>query len=67
MEKKVSGCADCPMCNTESDGWDTTYICNYKLSLDGDNDFEIPDKETTPDWCPLKKEPITIIITNGEE
>ena len=61
MEHKVTGCKDCPMCNSQSDGWDNEYICNYNLSLPEENDFEIKDKEVTPDWCPLNKQPITIV------
>lgn len=63
---EVTGCKDCPMLNDESDGWDTTYACNYNLSLPEENDFEITkdpyDNIITPSWCPLRTKSITITI-----
>lgn len=61
MEHTVTGCIDCPMLNSVFDEWGATYHCNYNMLLPEENEFEIKDENITPDWCPLNKEPITII------
>lgn len=51
---EVTGCIDCPFCNF----FDTIpgYYCNAEdRDLDGDDHI-------TPDWCPLKKNSVTIKI-----
>ncbi len=61
MNTVVKGCADCPMCHTDSE-WPT--ICRHPLAVDcEDIKYSYTQKEYgfgSPDWCPLKKETITI-------
>jgi hypothetical protein len=57
MNTTVTGCKDCPMYATHLDGWGGCH-CNHP-ETEG-NDLENHDNETVPDWCPLKREEITI-------
>lgn len=62
MERQVMGCNDCPMFSEQE--WDG--VCGHPyfdkniqyISYD-DSDLR---KGLSPEWCPLKKEPITITI-----
>lgn len=65
MEILVTGCDDCPFKYSNCDGWSTSECRHpkgdYRLLenvIDGIT-YGIKDGET-PDWCPLKKEEITI-------
>ncbi len=59
MTQDVTGCKNCPMMASHFDGWGGAH-CNHP-ETEGDDLDEVTMKENeTPDWCPLKKEPITI-------
>jgi hypothetical protein len=74
MESKVTGCPDCPFKNYdelrmeyecyhpkscgEHNGWSSRI--NYTGLCDG------YEKLITPEWCPLKKESITITLIKDE-
>lgn len=65
MEQIVTGCKDCPMFNLEyDDRFGASTSCNHpnheSLTVE---DIDLTEKNIpiTPDWCPLNKEPITII------
>ena len=59
MDKIVSGCGDCPFAGFVSKGetWRCLHPTSHCRSI-----AEIEEELITPDWCPLKKEPITISI-----
>jgi len=63
MEHKVKGCSDCNFNIRREE-----YIYSYCGHPAHPNNNGIPDDEDklfepiTPDWCPLKKQPITISI-----
>jgi hypothetical protein len=64
MTHKITGCPDCPL-SSEGGSFEIVY-CNHpslevpeRLEL---NDTWKPDSIITPDWCPLKKESLTIEI-----
>ena len=63
MNQIVTKCEDCPMFASHYDGLGGAH-CNHPetegYDLDTDND------KTIPDWCPLKKEDITITIKNKQ-
>jgi hypothetical protein len=60
-EIKVTGCSDCPFFN---DGANYEYRAKCQHPANNtDERIEVHwGKPITPDWCPLKKEPITIIF-----
>lgn len=66
MEQIVTGCSDCPMFIKEEDDryGDMTYCQHPKHESKTVNDIDLRKDRTpiTPDWCTLKKEPITISI-----
>jgi hypothetical protein len=62
MELQVTGCIDCPFC-FEPDLSDGKL---YRCRIVKDSNANIPPDQNyhpdTPQWCPLKLEPITITI-----
>ena len=66
MEQIVIGCNDCPMNNNMYDGWGSSQ-CNHPniFGDEGNNDDDTSDMDDGQKllWCPLKKEPITICIS----
>ena len=59
--KKVNGCSDCPFCYSN-------YSCEHPSNYDergqineGDISTFAAKQNKCPKWCPLDKEPITII------
>lgn len=52
MEHIVTGCRDCPF---EYDG----IVCCHPYTEE--DTIILKEGELSPDWCPLIKEPITII------
>ncbi len=72
MEHIVTGCTDCPMYN-DGQRYEFAHYCKHPESPQKVNYFIAEPKikvdyiegrpiVTTPDFCPLKKEPITISI-----
>ena len=70
MNTKVTGCRDCPFYN-DGQRYEFAHYCNHPDSIQDVGYFksepeikcERIDNETvpiTPEWCPLKKESITI-------
>ena len=74
MEHNVTGCRDCPFYNDGQD-YEFAHYCNHPKSPQEVNRFYSEPKieivyekvgeynkqvPVTPDFCPLKKEPITI-------
>jgi len=62
MNHEVSGCKDCPMCHEDA----AEYFCHHpeREKLDESSYIEYREHNyvlQTPDWCPLNKEPLTII------
>jgi hypothetical protein len=51
-EMQVTGCSDCPFRDWE------TGNCSHPSILP----YQYANLNVTPDWCPLKKESITISI-----
>ena len=64
MNKEVTGCLDCPLSNMPD--MHPGYRCVLKLKNKNGKWLYIEEAEDgmpiTPNWCPLKKEPITISI-----
>ena len=68
MKIEVEGCYNCPFINTDYDdfavGSSTIESCNLAEFLHQNEYFVTAHDsfgtETTPDWCPLKKENINI-------
>jgi len=65
MELKITGCNDCPFNYNPMDGW-TTDVCQHPIIVErelsylkGGVTYKYEEGES-PEWCPLKKEPITI-------
>ena len=57
MEKIVKGCDDCPLkCNDFSGN----IVCFHP------DQFERTSPVVNPEWCPLKKDPITITLIKNE-
>jgi len=64
METTVTGCTNCPM--FYQDEWGN--FCNHpRTSKRGDNEVRYNEYgiNKSPDWCPLKKESITIKYDNN--
>jgi hypothetical protein len=71
MEKIITGCWHCPFLVKNGDlGWAYLFWCKHPANypekrLESHYSYE-PDGEipvpVDPDWCPLKKEPITITL-----
>jgi hypothetical protein len=65
MEQVVTGCKDCPMYSVD-DSNDSLIVYNYchhrshATVTVQDIDLDKESNPITPDWCPLKREPITI-------
>lgn len=65
MEYKITGCLDCPLNSKDVEYGDACRHPSVRdengmdrvLPKDANNRYET----ITPDWCPLNKEPITII------
>ncbi len=78
MEQKVTGCEDCPMfeqqevmiCNHPKAPRQIPTPLNPILEVepitmdDSGEEFTYVEWVVTPNWCPLKKEPLTLIFTN---
>lgn len=66
-EHIVHGCNDCPLC---VEYYTNNCWCAHPIADKGANDGEIECSrlhgQITPDWCPLKQEPLTIKYANGE-
>lgn len=67
MKLQVTGCKDCPMYYWAVDDWRGTETkCNHPSAPEQDLveniDTDKSQVPTTPDWCPLKHDPITIEI-----
>lgn len=59
MEQIVTGCKDCPF---GSYGFDEFFCHHPSVEDSGAHPIKKHDEDKyTPRWCPLKKEPITII------
>lgn len=60
MEMKVNGCNDCPL-----HFYDIDYSMEHLCVHPDLEQLQIKDKEmdSYPEWCPLKKEPLTISLT----
>jgi len=69
MEHKVTGCIDCPFNSNDREYGDA---CQHPEVYEGETRYRVlpedPENDyqtITPDWCPLDKEPITIIKNNS--
>lgn len=60
MKKKVSDCNNCPFLGITRDG--EYYWCNHQSANKALK--EGMKGPVTPEWCPLKKESITISFVN---
>lgn len=66
MEHIVTGCKDCPMFfynvdDRYGDETDCLHPNAIQQILVQNIDLDKQNNPITPDWCPLNKEPITII------
>lgn len=65
LQKEVTGCTDCPFLN-DGAGLEYKPYCQHPNGNSDNITWQVGEKErwrttfNTPDWCPLKKEPITI-------
>ena len=59
MEKTVNFCGNCPFCVYDYDDFAVgdmiSYRCNLSYFLELKEQF-LENNESTPEWCPLKKE-----------
>lgn len=62
MEQEVTKCSECPMFASHFDGWGGCH-CNHPETA-GDDLESFKTDYGFPDWCPLKKEEITIKLKN---
>lgn len=58
-EKKVNGCDDCPFCTWHE--YDSSFYCSHP-SFPEEKVIIDYESKMFPSWCPLKTEPITIIL-----
>ena len=73
MEHIVTGCSDCPFEYNRLDGFSDSECRHPKIHskeltelIDGVTHTFEEDGES-PDWCPIKKEPITISIKQDNQ
>lgn len=59
MDNIVNGCSDCPLCAFASES--VMWRC-FHPTAGGESIAYMDDELTTPEWCPLKTEPITISL-----
>jgi hypothetical protein len=58
---EVTGCKDC-LCHNSCDKYgDTCNLYSQEYGMDIDWEFMKEDGKS-PEWCPLKKEPLTLSI-----
>lgn len=62
MEHIVTGCRDCPLNSNDRLYGDFCRHPSARLNDGEDNPLPVDANfyTTNPDWCPLKKQPITI-------
>lgn len=55
---KVTGCDDCPLYDNDTSG------CNHPDDVENWTPFRIDNlgRTITPDWCPLRKGPLTVAL-----
>ncbi len=56
----VTGCEDCPLAHLRRRWRETYRECGHPAVVDDERD--VYDMTTPPDWCPLRKEPLTIAL-----
>lgn len=63
--KTIMGCVDCPCCLTNDMG--SGYTCKMQGFFKEPNQIDESKKyqPITPDWCPLKTQPILFKLANG--
>ena len=67
MEHIVTGCRDCPMFNIdEFCEYPQPAVHNIPIKWNTESDSGKDWFHITPDWCPLKKQPITIKLEEHE-